>query len=387
MTIKAADLKVYGNRSALHALLPIFTKLAKDGVVLFEGTPKECRIYIIMCKVLGDNLGLHCICGFRKSFRMNRPCMYCEILLSDLQYITNLDPDLERTIAKYEAYFEEDGNAWDYGVESYSVLNSYPNFHVMENKVVDPMHDIQLGYINFILHKAIIHFNVTYPNFDLHLLNERIQNFDYGREQANKPGIILESHLDAKKKLHLNANESITLLRFFPLIIVDLIPFVDPIYQLVLETIETIDQIYAREFNEQTIMEMDRKIKANKRNYLRTFGPETYLKPKDHHMLHYKSVIEENGPLRGLSTIRLEGKHQVIKAYTNNNKNRKLICYGVSKKQAFEFANLLNKSKSTNILANISNFKKKGICDVYAVQVYLTNLHYDPGTFFSGRFF
>lgn len=385
MTIKAADLKVYGNKSALCALLPIMTKLAKEGVTLFKGTPKERKVYVIMAKVLGDNLGLHCICGFSKTFTIKRPCMYCEILKTDLKYVVNIDEELTRTVAKYDGYFLEAGKAKEYGVDSYSVLNNFPHFHVIENLVVDPMHDVKLGYIHFFLHKAIKYFLETYPNFNLKLLNNRIQSFDYGHmEQANKPGVILKSHI--KKKLHLNASESITLLKFFPLIVYDLIPYPDPIYQLLLRTILVVERIYAREFNEQTIIELDDAIIENKRDYIIEF--DTYLKPKDHHMLHYRKVIEENGPLRGLSTIRLEAKHQVIRNYTNNNKNRRLICYGVSKKLAFEFAYLLWKSKKKDILARISDFTKgkEDLNDNIEMRTFVVRRGLDPNDFFSGNF-
>lgn len=355
MTIKSSDNKEYGIHSALHALLPIFTKLTNEGIVLFTGTPKERKVHIIMAKMLGDNLGLHSVCGFRPSFVMNRPCLYCEMTYNDLKYAVNIEQDLMRTVAKYVEYFDSEQKAYDYGVECVSVLNRFPNFHVIENMVVDPMHDVKLGYITFILNKAFKYFITTYPNFNLKLLNERIQSFDYGNKlNANKPGLILESHIN--NKLHLNASESMTLLRLFPLIVYGLIPYPDPIYKLILKTIVVVEKIYAWEFSEETIVELNHLITENKRNYINAFN--TTLKPKDHHMLHYSAVIEENGPLRGLATIRLEAKHQVIKNYTNNNKNRKLICYGVSKKLALEFSYFLFKSRTRNILSCIADFNK-----------------------------
>lgn len=384
MTIKAADLKVYGNRSALHALLQAFVKLETEGVVLFEGSPKEVVVHVVMAKVLGDNLGLHCICGFRKSFNHNRPCMYCEIVLDDLKHTTNIDMNLMRTVDKYEEYFREEGKPYEYGVESYSVLNFFPSFHVIENNVVDLMHDVKLGYIQFFLQKALRYFISTYTNLSLEKLNERIQNFDYGhREQANKPGLILESHL--KNKLHLNANEAIALLRLLPLILFNCVPYPDPVYQLLLRTIKTVEKCYAWEFTEETISELEILIAQNKREYMTQF--DTVMRPKDHHMLHYKTVIKENGPLRGLSTIRLEGKHKVITNYTNNNKNRKLICYGVSKKLAYEFAYFLFKSKRCNILSHISNLSIiKNEEANEELRQFLFACQYDSNKFVEGIF-
>lgn len=321
-------------------------------MILFKGTVKQVVVHIVTAEVLGDNLGLHSICGFNPSFNHTRSCMYCEILLNDSKYQTIIDNNLLRTVEKYEEYFEED-RAYEFGVDNYSVLNLFPSIHVVENKVVDLMHDVKLGSNTFILQKALHYFVKTYRNFDLKKLNDRIQNFDYGHnEQANKPGIILKSHLD--KKLHLYASESMTLLRLLPLMLYNLIPYPDPVYQFLLRTINTVEKCYAWEFTEETIAELERLIAVNKREYLTEF--DTALKPKDHHMLHYGTIIEENGPLRGLTTIRLEAKHQVIRNYTNNNK--KLICYGVSKKLAYEFAYFLFKSNFCNILSHVPDFSK-----------------------------
>lgn len=383
MTVKAANIKTYGNQSALLALLQIFSKLEIEGVVLFKNTPKERIVHIVMAKILGDNLGLHCICGFRRTFNHNRPCMYCEITIDELRHVIHIDDNLMRTTEKYEQYFENEGKAYDYGVENNSVLNLFPSFHVVENKVVDLMHDVNLGYIQFFLPKAFNYFITTYRSISLEILNDRIQNFDYGsKERSNKPGIILKAHLNTK--LHLNANEAIALLRLLPLILHNLIPYPDQIYQLLLRTIEIVEKCYALEFSDATIRELVEMIAKNKRDYMTSFNTE--MKPKDHHMLHYGGIIEENGPLRGLSTIRLEAKHQVIRNYTNNNKNRKLICYGVSKKMAYEFANFLFKSKKSSLLSRISDLSKARNGETNdETRQFLMDRNFELKNFFEGK--
>lgn len=70
---KAADIKMFGNDSPLYALLSAFRKLEMEGILLYKGSEKETRVYIVGCKVLGDNLGLHTTCGYRQAFTILRP--------------------------------------------------------------------------------------------------------------------------------------------------------------------------------------------------------------------------------------------------------------------------------------------------------------------------
>lgn len=59
------------------------------------------------------------------------------------------------------------------------VLNESASFHVTENKIVDLMHDISLGVINFVLQPSISYFCKKYPQFTLNVFNARIRGFDY----------------------------------------------------------------------------------------------------------------------------------------------------------------------------------------------------------------
>uniref|UniRef100_T1H0G4 Uncharacterized protein n=1 Tax=Megaselia scalaris TaxID=36166 RepID=T1H0G4_MEGSC len=207
MIVKAKDFKKYTN-CPLHALVHIFTKLETNGITLFEGTNQEVIVHIILLKILGDNLGLHLTCGFQTTFRGNRPCMTCEITWEDLKTVFESDESLIRTIEKYEKYFEE-GTYIENGVVEKCVLNEMPTYHVVENKIFDTMHDIDLGVID--------------------AFNNRIQNFDYGYiERPNMPSKILPQHIKNGGKLHLNANEAHFFLKYFPLLAHSMIPYEDP---------------------------------------------------------------------------------------------------------------------------------------------------------------
>lgn len=211
------------------------------------------------------------------------------------------------------------------------------------------MHDLQLGVIKFILFCALNYFINTYENFNLINFNSRLKNFDYGfKERTNKAPPITKDHLTTK--LHMNANEALFTLRYFPLLVKDLIPYDD----FILDTIDVVNLCYAPQFNSTSLTALKQRISANRQEYLRLF--DGHLKRKDHHMLHYHIAVIENGPLKYFSAIRPESKHQVIRSYTNNSINRRNICYSISKKLGYGFASFLINNIGKKLLASISEY-------------------------------
>lgn len=268
---KAKDMKMFGNDSPLYAIVHKFQKLERNGILLHEGKPNERRVYIVSCKVLGDNLGLHASCGYRQAFNIGRPCITCEMVLEDLRVTCVENAELIRTIDKYEAYFEE--NTYEaYGVEKRCVLNTLPSFHVSLNRIVDFMHDVSLGVSKFSMQYALSYFISTYPRFTLKALNERIKSFDYGgKERGNKPPFVQNSHLQSN--LQMNANESSFFLRYFPLLAKNLIPFCDPVYQWILETIDMVEFLGRTTFNEEDVEVLDELISRNRNTNVKAKRP------------------------------------------------------------------------------------------------------------------
>lgn len=379
MTVKAADIKKYGINSPLYVLKNILYKLEVEGVTLFAGTPNEEKVYIVTVKVIGDNLGLHVSCGFRPCFTMDNSCMICEVNRADLMHEIALHQNLIRTIVKYDAYFEE-GTFWEHGIEKRCILNELPSFHAIENRVADIMHDCELGSIKWGLEKAFKEFSRNYRDFNAELLNHRIKTFDCGdKQKKNVPGPIRDSQFTSG--LNLNASESLFPIEYFPLILYNIIPYQDPNYRFLLDLRKVVQNCFSLEFDTDSINELNINIVNIKEKYKNLYN--AHLRPKDHHMLHYGFVIEENGPLIKLSTKRLEAKHQVTKAYTNVCKSRRNICYSICKKNAYEFANfLLTKDKTLKKKVYDVIVKKKDMCE--DVKYFIAYASLDWTKFLSG---
>lgn len=383
MFVKARDIKEYGISSPLHSIVNVFNDLEVNGILLFEGSAKQKRVYVVLSKVFGDNLGLHTVCGFRTTFNIPHYCMTCEMHIDQCKHMTEVPTELLRTVDKYDQYFEN-GSAHELGLNENSVLNKLESFHVIDNRVNDLMHDCELGTMNFILKFAIQYFLKTYPStFTLETLNRRIKSFDCGeKEKKNVPGKILESHLSGKGSLHFYASECSFVFKHFPLIIYDLIPTPDPVYQYILDSIDIMNNCFASEFDAESLQSLKESIKRNKEKYKMLFS--THLKPKDHNMLHYDICIEQNGPLKYLTSMRAEGKHQQVRRYTNICKSRTNICYTVAKKYAFSFSNFL-KTNQTGFFKSLTYVNEIRKEMSLLIKEFISNNDFDVKTFLAGK--
>jgi len=84
------DREVYGNEATFRPLINELQILEKSGLVTKEGI----HIYIKCVLVIGDNLGVHEICGFVKNFVVNYPCRFCKASLNQIKYQTVEDKQL-----------------------------------------------------------------------------------------------------------------------------------------------------------------------------------------------------------------------------------------------------------------------------------------------------
>lgn len=185
--------------------------------------------------------------------------------------------------------------------------------------------------------------------------------------------------------LNMNANEAFFTLRFFPLLVKNLIPLDDNVYQFILDTTVIVNLCYAPQLisTVNSLAQLQQRISANRHQYLLLFN--THLRrPKDHHILHYHISVLENGPLKYNVTKRPESKHEVIRSYTNITRNRRNICYSISKKLGYVFANLLVNNNGKKLLSSISENSLPTNLEVEATTFEFINHHNYNGNFIQG---
>lgn len=104
-----------------------------------------------------DNLGANGMFGYVECFQANYPCRLCSCLRDDMQQLFVEDVNLMRTKAEYNDIVKqlEDLNINSTtnnikGIKRYCAFNDLSYYHMLDNKSVDLMHDLNEGKLQFL---------------------------------------------------------------------------------------------------------------------------------------------------------------------------------------------------------------------------------------------
>lgn len=162
----------------------------------------------------------------------------------------------------------------------------------------------------------------------LKYLNERVQNFNYGRNVSNKyiPPFT-ESHFKNNHYI-CSSSEMTILIKLLSLMIGHLISPESQAWQLFLKLRHITCILLTDSVDSKLINTFENLISEHHQLYLKLSGNN--LKPKFHFLLHYPRIFRAIGPLTHLSCLRFEAKHSDFKRHAQVIKNRKNICYSLA---------------------------------------------------------
>lgn len=176
------------------------------------------------------------------------------------------------------------------------------------------MHDIWEGVAKYILRSIIYEFIFVKRYFDLAELNHRIQSFNYGSFESNKPPIITLNTVKNKLVLKCSASEMMCLVRYFGIIIGDSVDEKDPYWLLYKYLRAMVDIILSPRITESLVKEFENRVPKFNALCIKLFGS---LKRKFHLLVHYARLFVEFGPLIFIWCMRFESKHRQLKAVAN----------------------------------------------------------------------
>ena len=229
--IYTEDKKRSYNKTIFEKLIEELNFLQTQGIVIIaDGVLQRVKFQLIL--ILGDNLGLNGILGFVESFTARYSCRICRVSSEKSATLTIEDAEKLRNSQNYNEDIEK-SNTLESGIKEPCVFNEVNDFHVAENFSVDMMHDVLEGVSVYVLESILFIFIFVKKYFNLNYLNCRIQNFNYGpTEIANKPPVISFNRATNKLHLKMSASEILCLVRYWGLMIGDLIPDDDEYWQL-----------------------------------------------------------------------------------------------------------------------------------------------------------
>ncbi|CAH0392859.1 unnamed protein product [Bemisia tabaci] len=333
---KANNRKLFGNKKIFKKLIDELNSIEDNGVMITVNGMEKV-VFFKVCLLVGDNLGLNQICGFKEHFNSDYCCRICRITIAELNYQTKENLNIYRNPENYAADVATN-NVTLTGVKEKCVWNDIVGFDVTLNLSLDLLHDVWEGVAGFDV-IFILNYLIDFQFLSFDTLCLRISDFDYGLiDSRNKPPAFSKNFtIDSLK---LSASEMIVLVKYLPLILGDYVPEDDEVWSILLKLREITDLLMAPALQTQCAELMQLLIQEHHEIYLKV--TKSHLKFKHHCLLHYPTFFLRHGPLRHVWTMRFEGKNKVYKTIAYAIASRRNVEKSVSIKHQLYFSDLIS---------------------------------------------
>ena len=300
--------------------------LSKNGILLnLNGKP--IRVFFLVF-ITADNLGANDIFGFAKSFNATQYCRICRIDKNLAHKLTKEDPNLLRNKENYQNDCENNSN----GVKETCIFHRIPNFHVLDNTAVDPMHDLFEGVCRYDMAEILYDLIYVKKFFSLQIFNSRVTTFDKSLLNDKNLLPVLSAESIISKNLTISASEMAFLIQ----LIGDLVPKTSKAWTLYLLLREIVNIVVAPSVNDGIIERLTIIISEHQSLYMKLSNAS--LKPKFHFITHYPHLMRKFGPLMQFSCFRFEGKYKGFKDTASSMTSRQNPSYSLSLKHQLEMS-------------------------------------------------
>lgn len=347
----SADRAEFKAKNVIKPLLEELGNLEKFGIRVNLSSGNTVRVFFVLGLILGDNLGLHQLCGFVCGFAWaNYPCRFCKIPKERMRFDVSLDKSLVRTITNYENDLVVNDQSKT-GISEKCVFNDLDSFHITENSEGDLLHDFDEGLsqyvVTFVLTKlTTAESRNTKPVFSLPTLNRRIQLFHFGTHSAlykTRLGVIAEDL--EKQKLKMTGSEMEWFTQTLGVLVGDLVPKDNVYWKLYLALLNVLDIVRAKTLPGSTLEVLPHYLQVLAELYLSHDGNNIMFKL--HKILwHYCAIFEQSGPVAKLSTRRFESKHRQLKLGLYSNMSRRNACLSAAIKHQLSLCHRFVAKKS-----------------------------------------
>lgn len=315
------DRSEFGNSSTFWPVIEELIFLERTGITL-DFAVGPVQVYFVLGLLLGDNLGQNQVMGFTECFTANYFCRVCKLHRNVMRHQFEEDVNFLRNRQNYAEDVALE-NMQLTGIKEMCTWNEVPSFHVTENKTGDLLHDFEEGVCGYGIVLILYWLICVYEFLTFDVLHHRIQTFDYGpNDIGNKPPTskITQSAVMNRSKLLLSGSESLCLTRHLSLMIGDLIPEDNDVWQYYLSLRLLSDSITSPHFQAGTENYVSVLVRDHNFLFVNTFNEP--LKPVHHFLTHYERYMRENGPMLHTSSKRSESKHRegTVAAHVTNSR-------------------------------------------------------------------
>lgn len=339
----SSDRTSYGNLKVFSKLIDELKFLEQEGITVCTADGDR-HVYFVLFLILGDNLGLNSILGFTEGFNSDFYCRLCIAHKNICKVETNEHNLIPRTVENYEL----DSTALSHGVKESCIWHQLSTFHIAKNISCDLMHDLLEGVLRYDM-AFLIDELIKKKYFTLDHLNNRIKFFKFSRADIGNPMPQIKGDHLKKKHLIMSASEMLSLTAYFGILVGDLIPEDEPVWNFYALIFEILEILLGRSFSSNLINYLEILIKEHHTLFCQLFNE--HLRPKYHFMLHYTRLIKEVGPPRNIWCMRYEAYHKLLKSTASVVTCKKNLLVTLFIKDSLRFSNRLvtKKGFSDNI--------------------------------------
>lgn len=326
----------YGNFAVFKPLIDELKHLETKGIEL-NLSGRKVQLYFKLASILGDILGLHSLLGFVESFRANFACRFCKMNRVQRCLATVEDSFFLGSKNSYEEDLKTDDMSLT-GIKNECIFHQLSDFHVVANMSVDIMHDLFEHVCPTDMAKIIKHF-IQEDLFTLTMLNNRLRAHDFGLiDSDNVPPVIQHEHLK-NDNIKMSASEMWTFVKHFGIIIGDLIPEDNTVWRRYLNLRQILTLVTATNIQRECSSLL--KTLVAEHHWLVRSVLKRDLKPTDHHLIHYPTVMDACGPLVFMWCMRFESKHRESKKIAVLTSNKVNLCKTIALRHQLKLAKLI----------------------------------------------
>lgn len=325
------DRKKFGNDRIFTEVVNELNVLRNIGIDLKVNKFGYTKVKFVTILFCGDNLALNEYFEICQNFNSNFFCRFCTLDKTQCHDFLYESYEKLRTVDYLYNYPE-------LGVKKDSIFNKIEDFHIFQNPSADRLHDLAEGICKydflFILKNII-------PSFlTISDLNFRLINFKYPLNFVENKPPLFNTDFDFKR-LRFSGEECKIFTFIFGLLIGDLIPLNDPIWELYISLREIMTYVYTNNRKNLQSSDFASAIANHHAIYKRLSG--LHLPAKFHLLTHYPSIFDEIGLLKFTDTSRFESFHGPLKRTAVNSQNRINLLKTIVTKYQFKLVeNLLD---------------------------------------------
>ncbi|KAJ8682514.1 hypothetical protein QAD02_018306 [Eretmocerus hayati] len=308
-----------GNEAVFCKAIDELNALADHGITVnVDGNNHD--LFFDTPLLVGDNAGLNALFEMNESFIAKYFCRCCRATLEQCRCFTVEHENLLRTRENYE----NDLANQEHGLKGIPcTFNKIRKFYAPENQSFDLMHDFAEGTLKDTMEKVLTSLILVKQTLNLNDVNRRIENFDFGDVEYNRPRPLFVEYntnktevevmkCKEKVKVKQSASEMLCLGRYLGVMIGDLIKNKNDEHWRLYRYVRQITGIITSPRHTEThVYDLRDKIKFHHELY-NTLYPKLQ-KAKGHFITHAPRLTLENGPPVTNWAMPFERKHQDLK--------------------------------------------------------------------------